>query len=154
MKSKFEYTLVDPIELAKDGEQTICEDVVVRCPRPKDKMDALVFESYLAKALFNISGQSNSDTAEEAAGASEDEALRGLEMLFVAHSDPENLKKMILVLRELLCEGNNEAPQATIGGVKFTKPLFDELGHRDVKALLARYAYHFLFSGSILGQSQ
>lgn len=152
MKKQFEYSLNNPISVSSNGEQIECSDIVVKGPRPKDSMTALVFESLLGKALMSFSGGNSSNDAPAAAkpdNEDENEKIRGWEMLLVSSSTSENLRSMVFNLKELMCEGNLESPQATIGGVKFTKPLFDELSHKDIKSLLARYACYFLFSDLI-----
>jgi hypothetical protein len=157
MKSKFEYTLKDPINVAIDGEQIECFDIIVKSPRPKDREQCLILESYIGQALLEFastdfimknkneaSNNSKKSDATEAIEATED--TEDTEDILYC-SDEKRIRGIINCLRQLFSAGNRENPQATIGGEKFTSPLFDEISYRDISDLIARYSAHFLSLG-------
>jgi hypothetical protein len=171
MKSKFEYTLKDPINVAIDGEQIECFDIIVKSPRPKDREQCLILESYIGQALLefastdfimknknegsNNSKKSDATEAIEAIEATEDtedtedieDLISGRKTAILYCSDEKRIRGIINCLRQLFSAGNRENPQATIGGEKFTSPLFDEISYRDISDLIARYSAHFLSLG-------
>lgn len=142
MVSEFSYTLQQSIKIAKDGQETEAVDIWVKCPRPKDKLDVLKLENLVTKAITKIPEKADAGTISNE--ISEEDKVKGVEQMLIAYSDPSDLIEMVLLLSKLLAEGNVENPQATIDNVKFTKPIFDLIGHKDAKALLGRYAAHFL----------
>ena len=100
--------------------------------------------------------ESEEDTNEsEAIEATEDtedtedieDLISGRKTAILYCSDEKRIRGIINCLRQLFSAGNRENPQATIGGEKFTSPLFDEISYRDISDLIARYSAHFLSLG-------
>jgi len=157
MKKQFTYTLLDPISLAADGKDIKATKVVVKSPRPKDKLNAMALESIFtqsaikASSLANRSPSNTNDSQNNAPKESkedenQDEAAEGYMQLVLMGAEKKDISEMLFLFGELICEGNRETPQGTIDGQKFTKPLYDELSMADTKNLLGRYFYHFLSS--------
>lgn len=144
MKSSFEYTLKSPISVSSGSEQIDASDIVVKGPRPRDKNNAIILESKLTKALMKFSSPGSTDSSSDK--TTEEDKIKGFKMVIMGYSDDEDLLAMVNILKDLMCEGNSENPQATIGAAKFTKPLFDEVDNKDTIELLARYSHHFLLS--------
>jgi hypothetical protein len=145
MKEFFRYKLVNPIEISEDGKQKTEKHVTVYAPRPSDKYELAILESYISRAFDNIEDDGSNSSKAENREFSEDEKVAGFEILIMRGVGPENIGKVFNSFAELLCDGNLEKPQATIGKTKFTKPLFNDLSLVDTKALLARYALNFLY---------
>jgi hypothetical protein len=146
MKSQFEYTLKDPINVAIDGEQIECFDIIVKCPRPKDRMNCMFLENNIKKAIHRVPGVGSGGGSDD--DQNQETMISGIKEVISAYSEEKELSSTVNLLRELFCEGNRENPRATIGGEKFTRPLFDEIHYMDLKELIARYVVNFLSLGA------
>jgi len=149
MKDKFEYTLASPISVSVGKDQDECSNVVVHCPKNSDSRWQLEFEHYVTKAamgtakLFPVPDE-DKDKKKKIKEETEEEKEKSWRLIIMSCSDPKDFRCMVNLLADLMCSGNREKPQATIGGTKFTKPIFDELSAEDIKNILGRYVYHFL----------
>lgn len=150
MQKQFEYKLKEPISIAIDGKQEKASEVIVKCPRPYDRENALVLESIftqsIGKSLSMFKDLQNTSDSQSKDDESADAKADSIVSLIMMGSDSSSIKSLNNVLRDLICEGNQENPQATINGQKFTKPIFDDLSLVDIKAILGRYIYSFLSS--------
>ena len=155
MKEQFEYSLKLPISVSSDGVQSDETEIVVSAPKPRDRERVLVLESYVMKSVLNISGMSdtNSKTSDGSEGdsveATELDKINQFKTIVFGMAEEKNIVPMINTFRDLMCSGNKDIPQSTIGGTKFTKPLFDEIGHLELNELIARYVVYFLSIGSM-----
>jgi len=150
MKKEFKYKLLEPIEVSVDGKIKECCDVVVSSPRPRDKQNTLKLETYLMKAISNFTDNQTTSNANKGNSGKEEKIseaskIQAIEVLVFSNINPDDIPAIEFLLYEILCGGNEEVPNATIGSKKFTKPLCQEISHRDLKALLARFAVDFLF---------
>lgn len=168
MNPKFEYTLKNPISISAEGRQITEDKVTVMAPRPKDKWNLSDMESVITQGFFNaqrstimnlsekqkkdLSEQNQREESQEKTKkkAKLEEDIDGTATLILGSATRDDVKTLYNILCDLMCEGNSENPQAKIGSVKFTRPLFDDLDYEDMKALLVRYVYHFLSSKSKL----
>lgn len=158
MKKEFKYELKTPIKIAVSGKQEEASSIIVKGPRPSDKVDAMTLESIVQQSVLKACVMANkgSDLSEEAQKnalrkkeekiETDDEKADSLVDFLLMGTDGKDIQALTHILRELICEGNTEQPQATINGQKFVKPIFDDIGLIDFKALLGRYVYHFLSS--------
>ena len=149
MQDSFIYKLASPIEVAKDGKSDSSDEVIVMSPRPKDRVFAMKLESILGKALLNFDSGKEESKASEEKETNEEDKIKGWELLILSGLDEDKIEPIIYNLGELMCAGNLENPQSTVGDVKFTKPLYEMLSAKDIKALIPRYAVNFLFSDLI-----
>jgi len=154
MKEQFEYTLISPLSVSVAGKQETCNDVVVYCPKNSDSRWQLEFEHYVVKAVLGSaklfpSVEEGKEKAKPDTDPTESEQEKSWRMIMVSCATPTEFRCMVNLLKDLMCSGNTEKPQATLGGTKFTKPLFDDLPAEDIKSLVGRYAYHFLSSDLI-----
>ena len=144
MKHQFEYKLSSSVSVSVGKEEKTSSDVIVKAPRNSDSRWQLEFEHYVHKAAMGINKMFNPDDSGKEVQEETDDPAKPWAMIMITCSSPEDFRCMVNLLKELLCSGNTKDPQATIGGTKFTKPIFDELSANDIKALVGRYAYHFL----------
>lgn len=153
IKESFTYKLKTPISVSVGGNEESCDEVVVFSPRKNDRFNILNVEHYLKKSFFNMQSNrqssndeskvssTNTDMEEE---SSIDEKSDMIELIVIGNLEPKDIRSMVLDFGEIICSGNTQSPRATIGGVKFTKPLYEELSVDDIKALIGRYAVNFL----------
>lgn len=154
MKSQFEYTLKQPLHVAIDGQQIECDDLIVKCHRGKDKDNCIFLESYLYKCIEKVTRNiaDGSSTDSKNSDPDSDESIEeSIKMMIMMHSDPEDVIKMKNSLKLLMCPDEGGS-QATIGGTRLTRPLFDDIGYEDLKDLIARYAVNFLSLGSMMSK--
>ncbi len=156
MKSYFEYTLKDPIKVASEGKDITASTLIVKGPRPKDTNHAMSLESIVMKSLMEMfktlpksEVKQKKVVPEKLSKKEESDQLEQISKGIIMGLSPENIQPVLFSMSELLCGGNLENPQATIDGVKVTNPLFDEISFVDKKAIIGRYAYHFLSLDSL-----
>lgn len=151
MKKEFTYKLTSPVMVASGGKEIEGIEVLVKSPRPKDKLNAMSLEAVLTRCMMKAAS-TNKGVASDNSGTtsqkeeSENDSAVGFVSLAMMGADKNDIYEMLALLSDLLCEGNKENPQATIEGQKFTRPLFDELQLLDTKAILGRYFADFLHS--------
>jgi len=152
MVHSFKYELEFPLKVAVEGKDQEGVMVDVKSPRPRDGENCMVMEATFLKCImkaasiidnskFNVSKKEEENEEEN-----EEEKANGIIKMILMGAEDKDIRSLNNGLRDLLTEGNIESPQATIEGIKFTKPIFDELHYIDKKALLGRYISSFLSS--------
>jgi hypothetical protein len=152
MQKEYKLTLNDPISVAKDGKNIEGRLVVIKSPRRKDaarclKVEAIFKKCFLQMASQNFANNTNTDnTVQDNNLDDEQSKIDSILLGLMMGSEDDTFDKLIYHLQELLCAGNQENPQATIEGVKFTRPIFDELSVEDLKKIIGGYIASFLYS--------
>lgn len=147
MKSHIEYTLDTPIEVDIKGDKTLAENIVINSPSGKNKRICMVLESIYYQALKNnisihndVKGQSSASVNED----KEEDPYEIISHILKMGANKEIVGDLLNTFCEIMCSGNTNDPTATIDGVKFTVPLFDQLSHKDTQYLIGRYIADFL----------
>ena len=155
MKKEFNYTLLDPIHIAKDGKQVQASKIVIQPPRPRDRVNSMRLESIFKQCFLKFASSDflKNNPQKQIAGAEdkEDEQSKSdsLIMILMMGAKNDSFEHLIFIMQNLLCDGNLEFPQATLDEIKITRPIFDSIGVDDLKNIIGRYLHHFLSSSLI-----
>lgn len=152
MQEFFKYTLQEPIGISKSGEYVPVSDVIVYAPRPRDKYKVLKLEADLNNAFLDtlpkIERIVSKGASEENNGKDADNNL-GIGSLVVQFASSDVIGSIAYNIEQVFLSGTDDKPTITIGGVQMKKDHFDNgMGIVDLKALIGRYADHFLSLGS------
>lgn len=172
MKEYFKYTLKDTLAIDdyREGKGLKIDDacnLIVNAPDRKDKLLCLKIEGIIQrcvresskfedkeelKQLIKDAEELKKETKtkqkenEETGLTKEELEAQRVYIFSVFHHSTENntLESILFYICELMTQGNRENPKSTIDGVRFTKPMFEDLSLRDTKEIIGTYIQDFL----------